>query len=87
MITPDAVEGLSPGTGEMTRWMGTAASSGIGSFRDSSPLPNGKEPAYTDMPGTSDEWRTDQGRDARAGEYQPCVRQTSTRTKQGPSYG
>ena len=56
VITPDAVEGLSPepASDPLDEDGGLVRNWRLSRF---SALPNGKEPVYTDMPGTSDEWR------------------------------
>src|SRR5436305_7373770 len=56
VITPDAVEGLSPepASDPLDQDGGLVRNWRLSRF---SVLPNGKVPAYTDMPGTSDEWR------------------------------
>jgi len=38
--------------------MGTWAWSGIGVSQKFSPLPNGKDPMYNEMPGAREEWKT-----------------------------
>jgi len=56
VITPDAVDGLSP---EPARDPLDLDSGLVRNWRLSTPsaLPNGKEPMYTEMPGASQEWK------------------------------
>jgi hypothetical protein len=57
VITPDAVEGLSPEAARdpLDGDRGLVRSWRLSNF---SPLPSGKDPLYTEMPGASQEWKT-----------------------------
>jgi hypothetical protein len=57
VITPDAVEGLSPEPAQdpLDGDRGLIRNWSLSSF---SSLPNGKDPMYNEMPGAGQEWKT-----------------------------